>query len=249
MLVKGKILQDRKVLSVEALLDTGAEVNVILQQYVVAHELERIDGDLSTPQTFNGTPIYYYDAYQLECRFTDSWGITKAKAHTFYALEKKGEPLILGMPALDLEWAVIDVHAQSWRFGIKKPSFIIEEPEEFVLLLFNKSAVYALVVSGITGASAKEQEAKEVPKEYADYADVFSVEEAGHLPEHKNNNHIINLIEGGDPPHRPLYNLSGPELKVLREYLDNALAKGWIRHSVSSAGAPVLFVPKKDGSL
>ena len=56
-------------------------------------------------------------------------------------------------------------------------------------------------------------------------------------------------MDGKDPPYGPLYNLSNTELKVLREYLDDALAKGWIRHSVSPAGAPILFVPKKDGGL
>ena len=35
----------------------------------------------------------------------------------------------------------------------------------------------------------------------------------------------------------------------LRNYLDDALEKGWIRHSTSPAGAPILFVPKKDGGL
>ena len=39
------------------------------------------------------------------------------------------------------------------------------------------------------------------------------------------------------------------ELEVLREYLDDALAKGWIRPSTSPVGAPILFVPKKDGKL
>ena len=36
---------------------------------------------------------------------------------------------------------------------------------------------------------------------------------------------------------------------MLRDYLEQALSKGWIRHSTSPAGAPILFVPKKDGSL
>jgi hypothetical protein len=43
--------------------------------------------------------------------------------------------------------------------------------------------------------------------------------------------------------------MSEPESKALREYIDENLAKGFIRHSKSSAGAPVLFVKKKDGSL
>ena len=52
-----------------------------------------------------------------------------------------------------------------------------------------------------------------------------------------------------DPPFGPIYNLSSYELGALRTYLDTALEKGWIRHSTSLAGAPILFVPKKDGSL
>ena len=38
-------------------------------------------------------------------------------------------------------------------------------------------------------------------------------------------------------------------MEILREYLKNALAKGWIRPSKSPSGAPILFVPKKDGSM
>jgi hypothetical protein len=37
-------------------------------------------------------------------------------------------------------------------------------------------------------------------------------------------------------------------MMVLKEYVQKALKKGWIRPSKSPAGAPVLFVPKKDGS-
>ena len=141
------------------------------------------------------------------------------------------------------------MYARSWRFGIKKPSFTVEEPEEFALSLLNKSAIYALVVSRIAGASMEVPPAKAIPKEYANYTDIFSVKEAGCLPEHKNNNYVINLIEGGDLPYDPLYNLSGPKLKMLWEYLDNVLVKGWIRHSISSARVSVLFILKKDESL
>jgi hypothetical protein len=56
-------------------------------------------------------------------------------------------------------------------------------------------------------------------------------------------------MEGKEPPYGPLYNLSSRELKLLREYLEQALYNGWIQHSISPAGAPILFVPKKDGTL
>jgi len=47
----------------------------------------------------------------------------------------------------------------------------------------------------------------------------------------------------------PLYNMSTKELQTLREYIDDALGKGWIQYSTSPARAPTLFVLKKDGSL
>ena len=46
-----------------------------------------------------------------------------------------------------------------------------------------------------------------------------------------------------------LYSLSRPELEELRRWLDENLKKGFIRQSVSPAGAPIVFVKKKDGSL
>lgn len=43
--------------------------------------------------------------------------------------------------------------------------------------------------------------------------------------------------------------LSQNELEVVRNYIRTALDKGWIRPPKSPAGAPILFAPKKDGSL
>lgn len=59
----------------------------------------------------------------------------------------------------------------------------------------------------------------------------------------------IDLEEGKSPPFGPLYSLSELELKALSEWLEENLSKGFIRSSRSSAGAPILFVKKKDGSL
>ena len=59
--------------------------------------------------------------------------------------------------------------------------------------------------------------------------------------------HVIETTK--DPPFGPIYNLSETELASLWEYLDKGLDRGWIQHSISPAGAPILFVPKKDGKL
>ncbi|GAN11862.1 hypothetical protein MAM1_1148d11480, partial [Mucor ambiguus] len=46
-----------------------------------------------------------------------------------------------------------------------------------------------------------------------------------------------------------MYSMSQLELKTLYDYIQENLAKGFIRRSEFPAGAPVLFVKKKDGSL
>ena len=87
-----------------------------------------------------------------------------------------------------------------------------------------------------------------ISPKYKDYKHVFSEEEARKLPPHGPHNHSIET-EGREPPYGPLYNFSADELKVLREYIEEQLAKGFIQPSSSPAGALVLFVPKKDRGL
>jgi len=60
---------------------------------------------------------------------------------------------------------------------------------------------------------------------------------------------VIPIKEGKSPPFGPIYQLLEKELKVLKEYINENLAKGFIRPSTSLVGSLVLFIPKKDGSL
>ena len=86
-------------------------------------------------------------------------------------------------------------------------------------------------------------------KEYHDFVLLFKKAVADVLPPHRQYDHKIILKEGFTPLFRPIYSLSIPELKVLREWLNENLSKGFIRASSSLAGAPILFVKKSDGSL
>jgi hypothetical protein len=71
----------------------------------------------------------------------------------------------------------------------------------------------------------------------------------GTLPPHQPYDHAIPTEEGKEVPFGPLYKLAPSELEELQKYLKDNLEKGFIRRSTSPAGAPVLFVKKKDGSL
>jgi len=88
-----------------------------------------------------------------------------------------------------------------------------------------------------------------LPQEYHDLADVFRKTAAAKLPPHRTYDHSIEVEDGFTPPFGPLYSLSRPELETLKKWLEENLEKGFIRASSSPAGAPVLFVKKKDGTL
>ena len=89
----------------------------------------------------------------------------------------------------------------------------------------------------------------QIPLEYHDYLDVFSKRKGTTLPPRRHHDHHINLMDDTTPPFGPIYSLSEVERFALREFLDENLKNQFVRPSQSSAGAPVLFIKKKDGSL
>ena len=88
-----------------------------------------------------------------------------------------------------------------------------------------------------------------ISKVYRDLAYVFPPSNADFLPTHLDEDHAIELEPEKIPLFGLFYNLSEYQLKTLREYIDKNLANGFIRPFKSSAGAPVLYTPKPDGTL
>jgi len=80
-----------------------------------------------------------------------------------------------------------------------------------------------------------------------EYEDVFSAESANKLSLHEDHNHAIEIT--AESSYELLYNLSNTELATLRQYLDDVLAKEWIKHFVSSTDAFILFIFKKNDNL
>ena len=88
-----------------------------------------------------------------------------------------------------------------------------------------------------------------VPKEYHNFANVFSKSKAGVLTDHRPYDLKITLEDGASPPLGPIYSLSQEELLTLHKFIDENTATGFIWSSHSPHGAPVLFIRRKDGSL
>ncbi|GKE48959.1 putative reverse transcriptase domain-containing protein [Tanacetum coccineum] len=81
-----------------------------------------------------------------------------------------------------------------------------------------------------------------------DFPDVFPEDLSGLLPT-RQVEFQIDLVPGAAPVARAPYLLAPSEMKELSEQLKELSDKGFIGHSFSPWGAPVLFVKKKDGSF
>ena len=120
-------------------------------------------------------------------------------------------------------------------------------PEPLAARAFFQAAEESQRVCAVRYIPSGEGDKEDLPTVYRDYRDVFSEDAANEQPPRGGAEHAIELT--GDPPYGPIYNLSEKELKVLWEYIQEALCQGWIRESKSLAGTPILFTPKKDGEL
>ncbi len=88
-----------------------------------------------------------------------------------------------------------------------------------------------------------------LPGEYQDLAEAFSKVKASHLPPHRSSDCAIDLLPGSQPPKGRVFPLSQPEAEAMKSYIEEELAKGFIRPSTSPASAGFFFVKKKDGGL
>jgi len=80
-----------------------------------------------------------------------------------------------------------------------------------------------------------------------EFPDVFPKELPG-MPPDRDMEFVIELVPGTAPIYKRPYKMDANQLAELKEQLQELLDKGFIRPSSSPWGAPVIFVPKKDGT-
>ncbi|KAH9263052.1 transposon Tf2-3 polyprotein [Batrachochytrium salamandrivorans] len=103
-----------------------------------------------------------------------------------------------------------------------------------------QSDVYPFVeVSPVSDAS--------VPSDIlSSFSSLFSEDQAETLPPHRDFDCSIELKPGSEPFHGKIYQLTREEDKVMQEWIQDNLRKGFIRNSSSPHGAPCFFVKQKD---
>lgn len=86
-----------------------------------------------------------------------------------------------------------------------------------------------------------------VPKAYHEFLSVFDEKAASRFPESRPWDHKIDLKEGFEPKSSKVYPLTQAEELSVKEFIEENLAKGYIRPSDSPQASGFFFVPKKDG--
>ena len=117
-------------------------------------------------------------------------------------------------------------------------------------LWINSKTNISMKLAQNENAKKEERSVKEmVPTELHDYLDVFDKETAARFPESRPWDHAIDLKEDFVPQDCKVYPLTLPEHEKMCEFIDENLAKGYIRPSKSPMASPFFFVDKKDGKL
>lgn len=118
---------------------------------------------------------------------------------------------------------------------------------QFVEEARTADVMFALVLNPVDSALVLEAppEFQELLREFSD---VFPEDLPAGLPPLRDIQHCINLVPDAVLPNRPHYRMSPQEHDELRRQVEDLLAKGYLRESLSPTAVPALLIPKKDGS-
>jgi hypothetical protein len=81
----------------------------------------------------------------------------------------------------------------------------------------------------------------------SEFPDVF-LEELPGMPPDRDIEFVIELMLGIAPTYKSPYRMATPELAELKEHIKELVEKGFVHPRSSPWGAPMIFVPKKDGT-
>jgi len=240
-----------------AIVDSGAQLNVLSAKVAKEQDLVIEPVPELIPLSPNGSGYSVYGCTVANVRITDSRGRVQTHRIPFVVADLEGPPIFLGLPWIDQFDPKLNFRSRRMLFrgvrGKKGPDYAkvaLEDAEQFARTLESPDAdLYVCSITMLQDAAPSREKDPSLPPGYEEYSDVCQKDKALELAAHGDQDLAIELQPGTVPPHRPMYNLSGPELDHLREYVEEYLRRGWIRRSKSSAGAPILFSKKKDGSL
>ncbi|KAL0153973.1 hypothetical protein M9458_050730, partial [Cirrhinus mrigala] len=230
-------------ISVAALIDSGSAGNFIAGH--TARQLRVKTTRLPVMyqiQSVTGQPLSNKNVTHQTAPIRLLTGQCHEEEIQLLVLEGSTIDVVLGRP-----WLVRHEPILSWGTGevLKWGSHCW--PECFPQLPLQAPATIPLCSTSIE--SPIEKQSVEIPSDYEEYNDVFCPKRAARLPPHRPWDCAIDLLPAAQVPHGKIYPLSIPENKAMEDYIQEALAQGYIRSSTSPAASSFFFVAKKDGGL
>jgi hypothetical protein len=153
-------------------------------------------------------------------------------------LESKGIDMILGMDWLSKHNGLIDCAKKATRLtpsSGKELEYVAEN------LVMDKAASNRIVLNHLDAVSTLDI------RTTSKFLDDFPEELPG-MPPDREIEFVIELVPSTTPIFKRPYRLAANQLAELKKQLQELLDKGYIRPSASPWGAPIIFVPKKDGT-
>jgi transposase InsO family protein len=241
----------------EALIDGGSQLNLVSAELAKEHDLPITPLSRVLAEGVDGRKLKVYGTTETSVRIVDSRGKEQTQDVPFLVTDAPKYQMYLGLPWIDACQPKISYATRRILFrGTKardRPVYrkiALEEAEDFEKTMRDpKADVYGCLVASVVQSGPDRADEAGLPPQYSEFAQLGSEDDSRILADHGPQDLAINLVPGAAPPHQPLYSLSRTELELLRKYLDEYLSRGWIRHSKSPAGAPILFAKKKDGSM
>ncbi|KAI2650029.1 Transposon Tf2-6 polyprotein [Labeo rohita] len=216
-----------------ALIDSGAAGNFIDKDFVKANQLPLLPCVSPVAvAALDGRPLGSGRTEHTTTDLTLRLEPGHQEAIRFFTITSPQSPLILGFPWLNLHEPTI-----SWARGVI--THWSSNCQRSCLQSAPKTPTNAITTPS----------SQTIPAEYHDLLEAFSTVRATELPPHRPGDCAIELTPGAVPPRGRIFPLSQPESEAMERYIQEELAKGFIRHSTSPASAGFFFVKKKDGGL
>nr|XP_043615856.1 uncharacterized protein LOC122587754 [Erigeron canadensis] len=179
--------------------------------------------------------------------------------------------LLFGRPSLYVKYVYHNGHLSTYSLFIngKKVTLTYLKPNEIIKAESSTRTDRSLFMSQVdvekeldSGTSillllmlesGEDKKCEELPSVVrpllAEFANVFPEELPAGLPPIRGIEHQIDLIPGLILPNKATYRCFPNETNELQKQVDELIAKGYVRASMSPCSVPALLVPKKDGSM
>ncbi|XP_024014499.1 uncharacterized protein LOC112088448 [Eutrema salsugineum] len=132
---------------------------------------------------------------------------------------------------------------------VSKESFLVRHSEVKYALATKQPFVLLIFKDALASHTNPEPVLpSRISRVLQEFADVFPEYDPGGLPPIRGIEQQIDFVPGATLPNRPAYRTNPVETKELQRQVDELLAKGYIRESMSPCAMLVLLVPKKDGT-